>query len=52
MTEALLEEAYAEGYLAYQSQLPEHANPYANGTMDHELWSDGYDDAHEDEKYV
>lgn len=52
MSNDFLEEAYTEGYWAGQTGACELANPYPNGCMDHELWSDGLEDAQEDMRHV
>lgn len=39
---------WLEGRGAYFRDEPENANPYQAGTIDHEYWSDGWEDAQED----
>ena len=42
------DEIYNEGYRAFLNDLSEVSNPYTG--LDAEYWSDGYEDAREDEE--
>ncbi|WP_394222712.1 hypothetical protein [Alteromonas gracilis] len=41
------EQLYREGYAAFLEGVEEHSNPYSN--LDAEYWSDGWEDAKDDQ---
>lgn len=45
--QAIYDEGYDEGRLAFELGSSEHSNPYTG--LDAEYWSDGYEDALEDD---
>lgn len=41
-------QVWLEGRGAFLRNKPENANPYQTGTIEHEYWSDGWEDASSD----
>lgn len=50
VSQGLIDQAWQEGKDAYHRDESDLANPYSLGSVEHESWSDGYEDAEEDEK--
>jgi hypothetical protein len=43
------EDIWAEGHRAFNMGVPEHGNPHSPGSLEYEIWSDGWEDGHEDD---
>ncbi|WP_175618673.1 hypothetical protein [Marinobacter lutaoensis] len=48
MSEAEREDIWAEGHEAFEMDEPEHSNPYRLGTLEYEIWLDGWEDVQQD----
>lgn len=50
LSDSQREEIWEEGHRAFNMGTKEHHNPYGGGSLEYEIWSDGWEDGFENEQ--